>query len=96
MATKPTKSVPMCCVRIGCESLLMPVSKGTQLLSLLQEAVDCKERYLDGSGHVYVIGDQPKVELATVKPNQVRRPPTPGQNGDPLALENNPSAHFNF
>lgn len=65
------KNVPMCVVRIGWgNSLLMPVSEGTKLISLVQQAVQANERYF-GSERRFVIGEQPEVEMVTVKADQL-------------------------
>lgn len=67
----PRKNVPMCVVRIGYgNSLLMPVSEGTKLIALLQQAVQVNERYIRHERR-YAIGDQPEVEMVTVKADQI-------------------------
>lgn len=81
MATKA--AVPMACVHIGLETLLMPASKATQVITLLQSAVTCRESYT--VNRTYTIGDQPDVEMRMVKPSQIRAAREPS---DPLFLEN--------
>lgn len=67
----PRKNVPMCVVRIGYgNSLLMPVSEGTKLISLLQQAIQVNERYIRHERR-YVLCDQPEVEMLTVKADQI-------------------------
>lgn len=65
------KNVPMCVVRIGYgNSLLMPVTEGTKLIALLQQACQVDERYFQHERR-YVLGDQPEVEMVTVKADQI-------------------------
>lgn len=86
----------MAAVEIRYITLLLPLTKATQLMTLLQSAVLCDEDYSSGQGKTYTIGDQPEVQMTTVRPSQMRFKPAPGTNGDLLALENNPSASLNF
>ncbi|MGE0446164.1 MAG: hypothetical protein AB7P99_13125 [Vicinamibacterales bacterium] len=68
----------MCCVRFGWRAeLLLPADKAMKLVELLQQAALCERNY-DGAGYVFVVQEQPEVELITVKASQIRMPqPSP-------------------
>lgn len=85
MSTRATKPVPMCCVQIGYESYLLPSDKGMKVVELMQSAFTCERNY-GPTGFTYQAVEQPNVEFALVRANQVVAP-----KGDskcaPLALE---------
>lgn len=75
MSRPPTpskKPVPMCCVSIGHSDYLMPADKGMKLVDLLQSAFATRKDFGDRN-YFYVIGDQPEVEFALVRPSQIRQ-----------------------
>jgi hypothetical protein len=68
-----TRPVQMCCVQIGYSSYLMPADKGMKVVEMLQAAFECRKDYAE-RGYVYIVGNQPEVELALVRSDQVRKP----------------------
>ncbi|MEI7036462.1 hypothetical protein [Fulvimonas yonginensis] len=68
-----TKNEPMCAVKIGYYTYLMPATAGMKLVQLLQQAVECEEHYED-AGYVYVAGDQVNVSYRNVRNGQIRMP----------------------
>lgn len=71
---------PMCCVSIGYQSYLMPADAGMKVVQLMQEALRCDRDFSSSlGGHVYVVRDAPEIELAMVKPSQVRPAPVEPQ-----------------
>lgn len=88
--SRAAKTVPMCVVSIGyhCE-LLMPAEKGMKLVTLLQESMLVKQDYHATTSRVYVAGDVPEVQYASVKADQVVMPnatPAPTRRKGPLLL----------
>lgn len=81
--SRTSKPVPLCCVSIGYQALLMPADKGMKLVELLQGAVECDRRY-EGHGPTYYLREQPDVEYVAVKPQQVR---APRADASPSAIE---------
>lgn len=71
--TPPKKPVHMACVRIGFQDLLMPSDKAMKVMELLQSAFECNREYGDRD-YQYHVGDQPRLELCLVKPNQIVAP----------------------
>ncbi|WP_424682943.1 hypothetical protein [Frateuria sp. YIM B11624] len=72
MAAKP-KNEPMCAVKIGYQTFLMPASAGMKVVQLLNHAVECRENY-EHSGYVYEAGEQVSVSYRNVKNGQIRMP----------------------
>lgn len=70
---RPAKPVPMCCVSIGYQDVLLPFSAGMKLVELMQNAVGTRKHF-DGRAYKYLVGDQLDVEFVAVKPNQVVMP----------------------
>ena len=70
---RPAKPVPMCCVSIGYQDVLLPCDAGMKLVGLMQNAVDTRKHF-NGRAYQYVVGDQINVEFVAVKPNQVVMP----------------------
>lgn len=68
-----TSRKPMCCLSVGYVSLLLDADKGTQVLKLLSEAVQCNEDY-QGRSYVYAVQGPPNLELKLVQPGDVRMP----------------------
>jgi hypothetical protein len=66
----------MACVTVGYRDLLLSADDGLKLVKLLQGAVICERKYVAGSADsVYQVSSDPlNVELALVKPDQVRMP----------------------
>ena len=74
MSDRPVqKAKATCCVTIGYRHYLLPADAGMKLVALLQDAVECDEKF-DGNGYVYHVGDAPMAELKIVRPNQIRMP----------------------
>ena len=73
--SRPVKNVPMCVVSIGyhCE-LLMPAEKGMKLVTLLQESMLVSRNYDSTHRSMFVAGDVPEVQYASVKADQVAMP----------------------
>lgn len=68
--TSKAKTVSMCVVRIDLTDLVMPLAAGLKVVELLQGSVICERSYqLEPT---YQLGDQPRTELTTVKPSQLR------------------------
>ena len=89
MAIKATSrvNVPMAAVRIGyLATLILPLTKASQLVTLLQSAATCEERYGGGLNMTYTIGDQPEIQMTVVKPAQMRFAPAEGGHGNTLAI----------
>ena len=63
----------MCVVTVGFQSLALPANKGMALVELLQHSV-LVEREFMGMRDVYIVGEQPRVELSLVKPDQLQFP----------------------
>ena len=63
----------MCAVTIGFQTLVLPASKGMALVDLLQHAVLVEREFMK-LADVYEVQDQPRVELALIKPEQLRFP----------------------
>jgi hypothetical protein len=72
------KPVAMCCVSIGYEHFLLPADKGMKLVELLQSAFHVEKEYAN-RGYVYLVGDQPGVELALVRASQIKQKPDDDQ-----------------
>lgn len=72
MANK-LKNEPMCVVKIGYHTHLMPATAGMKVVQLLTQAVECEEHYED-AGYVYDAGDQVNVSYRNVRPGQIRMP----------------------
>ena len=70
---RPAKPVPMCCVSIGYQEVLLPFAAGMKLVELMQNAVATRKHF-DGRAYRYVVGEQLNVEFVAVKPNQVVMP----------------------
>ena len=70
---RPAKPVPMCCVSIGFQDVLLPFPAGMKLVELMQNAV-ATQKHFDGRAYQYVVGDQLGVEFVSVKPNQIVMP----------------------
>lgn len=79
MSARQTKPVAMCCVTIDYHQFLMPADKGMKVVELLQSAFHCERRYDETSNYKYEVGEQPQVEFALVRPNQVVEPAAPGR-----------------
>lgn len=77
MTTRQTKPVAMCCVTIDYQEFLMPADKGMKVVELLQSAFKCERRYDERSDRKYYIGEQPQVEFALVRSNQVAEAAVP-------------------
>ena len=71
--SRPAKPVPMCCVSIGHQDVLLPFAAGMKLVELMQNAVGTRKRF-SGLEYQYIVGDQLNVEFVSVKPNQVVMP----------------------
>lgn len=69
----------LCCVQIGFQQLLLPISKGLKVIELLQGAADVQQTY--GERLVYRVGKQPRIELTTVQPSDIEWPEVPAQPG---------------
>lgn len=76
MSRAPTKPVQMACLRIGYSHYLLPSDKAMKVAELMQHAFECDSSYED-RGYVYTPTDQPRVEFALVRVNQVRAPKSP-------------------
>jgi len=88
MVSKP-KQVPMCVVKIGFESYLMPSTKGLKLVELVQGAVRVEYDY-QGRSNAYIVGDEVSVEYQSIKASQLRARPTdapPAAPRGPLLIE---------
>lgn len=76
MSRAPAKPVQMACLTIGHYDYLLPADKAMKVAELMQHAFDCDKSYED-RGYVYTPTDQPRVEFALVRANQVRAPKSP-------------------
>lgn len=72
--TRPTKAVPMCCVRIDYMTFLLPASQGMKLVELMQNAFKCVEGYADRGYEYSIEADAPRVGLMLVQPGQIKTP----------------------
>lgn len=79
MSRTSSKPVQMACLTLGYRDYLMPSEKAMKVAELMQHAIE-RESHFDGSGYVYTAKDQPQVEFALVRPNQVRMP-----QGEPMS-----------
>ena len=87
MATRaPKKPVTMCCVTIDYNDFILPADQGMRLVELMQQAMRCREEYVDG--RIYVLDAKPlDISMAIIRPSQVR--PAPSNQDDrraPLLL----------
>jgi hypothetical protein len=73
--TAPKRVVQMAHVRVGYTDLLMPSDKALKLVEMLQSAVECSQEYEPQRGYVYYLGAELRVELALVKPSQLKQRP---------------------
>ena len=83
----------MCRVTIGYQDFLMPADKGMRVLEAMQNAIGCERNY-DGHDESFLATDQPRVEFALVRADQVRMPdgyaePATGRKRAPRALQDN-------
>ena len=76
MSRAPAKPVQMACLTIGYSDYLLPADKAMKVAELMQHAFGCEENYED-CGRTYTPTDQPRVEFALVRANQVRAPKSP-------------------
>lgn len=84
--TTPAKQA--CVVTVGFQSYVLPANKGMELVALLQHAVTCEREFM-GTRDIYTVGDQPRVDLSLVKPDQLVFPQgaaTPAATTGPLRL----------
>lgn len=71
MAKRPSSNTPMCVVKVGLTTLLMPASAGLKLVTALGGAVDVDDDYVSGHGYVYRVKGEVSVQYQSVKPEQV-------------------------
>lgn len=62
---------PICHLRIGFTDLLIDADKGLQVIKLLSESTECDVSY--DHGYSYVITEPPKLSMAMVNANSVKR-----------------------
>ena len=94
MSRATTKPAPqMAYITIGHSDFLLDASKAMKVAELMQHAFDCDKSYED-RGYVYTPTDQPRVEFALVRANQVRapKPPTMPSKQRLLTLSTPPSS----
>ena len=72
-----TKSVNMACVTVGFQHFLMPADKAMKVVELMQTAFECEQGYQRSP--TYTVGEQPRIELCLVRPDQIRRPSRNGE-----------------
>ncbi|MBQ1766865.1 MAG: hypothetical protein IIZ92_28725 [Aquincola sp.] len=91
MAKRPSPGTPMCVVKVGLTTLLMPASAGLKLVTALGGALEVEDDYLRGTGYVYRVTGEASVQYQSVRADQVRMPvpsPMAGRRGQsPLLLE---------
>lgn len=84
-----TPAKQACVVTIGYQTLVLPANKGMALVELLQHAVTAEPKFMS-LRDTYTVGEQPRVELSLVKPEQLifpdgsKVPPVPAK---PLRLK---------
>lgn len=76
----------LCVVTIGYQTLIVPASKGMALVELLQHSVTAEPKF-SGLRDTYTVGQQPRVELALIKPEQLEAPAPTTVPRRPLQLE---------
>lgn len=90
----PKKGVPMCCVSIGYQELLLPAADGVKLLPLLGSAVACESTFRrENFERQYKVREPLEVKYIAVNADQVvmfagggRQAPTPDFD-EPLRLK---------
>jgi|GEM_PF-5264953 len=70
----PRKNTPMCAVRIGYQTVLMPAAAGMKVVSLLADAVKCTELFDPDMDYCYEVEEQLSVRYQSVRPAQIYIP----------------------
>lgn len=70
MIAKSRNTLQICCVTIGHQEFLLPVSVGMKVVELMQQAIECRHSY-EENGYHYYSGEQPQVEFKLVNPSKL-------------------------